>query len=103
MHISAFMMGDFVILSVVFKTMLPITKKKRKKKIVSTHFPIFGLMNTLCIGFGKFTLRVHGRDGCTELRHGVQLAGKVVQHRNDMVGDLSPLVPFLKRKTGLEY
>ena len=52
-------------------------------------------MDSLIVAFGKLAFRVEGSDGGAKLRHGVKVAGEVVQHGDDVVRQGCTLIPFL--------
>lgn len=58
--------------------------------IRATNLPVLRLVYTLGISFREFGLAVEGRYGRGELRHGMQLAGHVIQHGHDMSWELGP-------------
>lgn len=51
-------------------------------------------MDTLRISPCKVALTVQSCDSGTELRHGVKVRGKVVQHGDDVRGKGGPFRPF---------
>lgn len=53
-------------------------------------------MDALRVTLGKLALRVEGCDSSAKLRHGVKVAGEVVQHGDHMVRQGSTLIPLLK-------
>lgn len=66
-----------------------------------TYLPVLGLMDTLSISLGKLALRVKGSNGRTELRHGVEVRGEVVEHCNYMGWQFCTVYPFLGQSLGL--
>ena len=52
----------------------------------SFYLPKLALWHTLRVALGKLALGLHGRDGSTELCHGVELGGKAVHHLHHMLG-----------------
>lgn len=61
---------------------------------LQTHLPVLGLVDPLRIGPSKVAFTVEGSDGGTELRHGVEVCGEIIQHGDNMGGQRSPLCPL---------
>lgn len=59
-----------------------------------THLPVLGLVDALRVSPCKAALAVQSCDGSTELRHGVEVCGEVIQHGDDVRGKCSSLGPF---------
>lgn len=67
-----------------------------------THLPVFGLVDALRIGPRKAALAVEGGDGGTELGHGVEVGGEVVQHGDNVGGERRSLRPLFGNPVHLQ-
>lgn len=69
---------------------------------LQTHLPVFGLVDPLRIGPRKVAFTVEGSDGCTELRHGVEVRGEIIQHGDNVGGKRCSLCPLLGNPAHLQ-
>lgn len=69
---------------------------------LQTHLPVLGLVDPLRIGPSKVTLTVEGGDGSTELGHGVEVCGEIVQHGDDVGGERCSLCPLFGHPVHLQ-
>lgn len=69
---------------------------------METNLPVLGLVDTLRVGSGKAALTVKSGDGSTELRHGVEVCGEVIQHGDDMGGKCCSLCPLFGHPVHLD-
>lgn len=63
--------------------------------------PVLGLLDASLVGLGELRLGLHGSDGGRQLRHGVEVLGEVVQHVNNVLGELAALVQLVGDTVGL--
>ena len=69
---------------------------------METRLPILGLVDSLGVGPRKAALTVQSRDGGTELRHGVQVCGEIIQHGDNVRGECCSLCPLFGHPVHLE-
>lgn len=69
---------------------------------LQTHLPVFGLVDPLRIGPRKVALTVEGSDGSTELRHGVEVGGEIIQHGHNVGGKRCSLCPLFGNPVHLQ-
>lgn len=67
-----------------------------------THLPVLGLVDPLRIGPGKVTFTVEGGDGGTELGHGVEVRGEIIQHGDHVGGQRCSLCPLFGNPVHLQ-
>ena len=67
-----------------------------------TYLPIFRFVNTIRISFGEFRPKIESRDGRTELRHGMKLGRKIIQHGDDVLRNIGTIIPFARHPLDLE-
>jgi len=63
--------------------------------VIESRLPVFSLVDTVRVGFGKGGIMVESGNGQGELRHRVQSVGTSVNQLFDEFGDSSPSGPFL--------
>ena len=63
--------------------------------------PVVGLVDALRVGLGELALALKRVDGRAELGHRVQVMREVVQHLDNMLRDMSAVVPFLGQPVNL--
>lgn len=69
---------------------------------LQTHLPVLGLVDPLRIGPSKVTFTVEGGDGSTELGHGVEVCGEIIQHGDDVGGERCSLRPLFGNPVDLQ-
>lgn len=69
---------------------------------LQTHLPVLGLVDPLRIGPSKVTLTVEGGDGSTELGHGVEVCGEIIQHGDHVGGERGSLCPLFGNPVHLQ-
>lgn len=67
-----------------------------------THLPVLGLVDPLRIGPSKVTFTVEGGDGGTELGHGVEVCGEIIQHGDHVGGQRCSLCPLFGNPVHLQ-
>lgn len=71
------------------------------QSILEGRVPVLSLLGTSLVGLGELRLGLHGSDGSRQLRHGVEVLGEVVQHVNNVLGELAALVQLVGNSVGL--
>lgn len=69
--------------------------------IFEGRVPVLSLLDARLVGLGELRLGLHGSDGSRQLRHGVEVLGEVVQHINNVLGELAALVQLVGDTVGL--
>ena len=66
------------------------------------YLPVFGLVYSLCIGFGELALALQSRYRGAELAHGMQIIRKIIYHADDVGRQISSRRPILRKIIDLE-
>ena len=66
------------------------------------YLPVFGLVYSLCIGFGELALALQSRYRGAELAHGMQIIRKIIYHADDVGRQIGSRRPILRKIIDLE-